>query len=162
MFRRRFGGLCLLVVQPLLICAEPRSTGRQLLEVLNEGWQGREVNLVLYCITRRRTDQITQRGRGLKTELYRFPRRLGTWAIPCVEGSSPLGARPQNGNAKAEAMQYSARTTNRGVKGRKGQLWRTSIKPGSGRCLGLGFVIDRPRLLGCWALEAGLWVCGVR
>jgi hypothetical protein len=72
----------------------------------------------LYCITRRRTDQITQRGRGLKTEMYRFSRRLGTcafhaWKVPrrwgqgrkggllrqkrysTVQGPPPWGEKPK-------------------------------------------------------------------
>jgi hypothetical protein len=45
------------------------------------------------------TDQIMQRGMRPKTELYRFPRRLG---VPCTESSSPSAAWDSKGTAGAQ------------------------------------------------------------
>jgi hypothetical protein len=93
-----------LEIQPLLICAEPRSTGQQLLEVLNEGWQGREVNLVfvLYDQEEYRPDNAARQ--RSQNRVILVTQEIGNLCIPCVEGSSPLGARQCKG--RSDTVQY--------------------------------------------------------
>jgi hypothetical protein len=118
--------------------------------------------LYLYCITRRSTDQITQRGRGLKTESYRVPRRLGTWAFHAWNVPRRWG----QGNAKAEAIEYGmCKDHHSGVKRPKGAIMEDIHQPDGMANVWAG-LCDGPRLQGSWtevwALGSELRVCGVR